>query len=81
MHELEPDWTYLLKVRTFYPEAHVSKGCRKIVLQPHAVKAEAECEEDYVAFRWADVGPEAEASYHCDLGHLYQCRSLTDIGL
>jgi neutral ceramidase len=58
VHELEPDWTYVLKVNTFYPEEQPCAAQRKAVMEPEPVKAEKEHEEDYVAFRWADVGPD-----------------------
>ena len=69
VHELELDWMYVLKASTFYPEAQISKGWRRMVLQPHVVKAEAECEEDYIAFQWADVGPD-KIDFHRPLSQI-----------
>ena len=63
VHELMPNWQYAVKVNTFYPEARVSTGRRKAVMQPKAVKAKKEYEEDYIAFRWQDVGT-AEIDFH-----------------
>jgi neutral ceramidase len=56
VQELKPDWKYAVKVNTFYPEAQVSTGQRKVLVQPKAVKAKKYYEEDYIAFRWQDVG-------------------------
>jgi neutral ceramidase len=69
VHELRPNWKYMLKVNTFYPEAQFSIGQRKAVMQPKAVKAEKEHEEDYIAFRWEDVGP-SEIDFHKPLGRI-----------
>ena len=63
MQELKPDWKYVLKVHTFYPKTQVSTGLRKVLMQPKAVKAKKEYEEDYIAFRWRDVGA-SEIDYH-----------------
>jgi len=63
VHELKPNWKYMLKVNSFYPEAQVSTGRRKAVMQPNAVKAEKEYEEDYITFRWQDVGA-GEIDFH-----------------
>ena len=63
VHELEPNWKYEVKVNTFYPEARVSTGRRKAVMQPRAVKAKKDNEEDYIAFRWQDVGA-GEIDFH-----------------
>jgi neutral ceramidase len=63
VQELKPDWKYAVKVNTFYPEAEVSTGQRKVLVQPKAVKAKKYYEEDYVVFRWQDVGP-SEIDFH-----------------
>jgi neutral ceramidase len=63
VQELKPDWKYVLKVNTFYPKAQVSTGRRKVLMQPNVVKAKKEYEEDYIAFRWQDVGA-SEIDYH-----------------
>jgi neutral ceramidase len=57
VHELKPTWKYTVKVNTFYPETQVSTGQRKIIMRPSVVKAKKDYEEDYIAFRWQDVGP------------------------
>ena len=56
VQELKPQWKYVVKVNSFYPKAHRSSGQRKVLMQPKAVRAEKEYEEDYIAFRWQDVG-------------------------
>ena len=63
VQELKSDWKYVLKVNTFYPRARVSTGQRKAMVQPKVVKAKKEYEEDYIAFRWQDVGP-SEIDFH-----------------
>jgi neutral ceramidase len=63
VQELKPEWKYVLKVNTFYPRVQVSTGQRKAMVQPTAVKAEKYYEEDYIAFRWQDVGP-SEIDFH-----------------
>jgi neutral ceramidase len=63
VQELKPDWKYILKVNTFYPKAQVSTGQRKVLMQPNVVKAKKEYEEDFIAFRWQDVGA-SEIDYH-----------------
>ncbi len=57
VQELKPEWKYVVKVNTFYPEAQVSTGQRKVLEQPKVMKAKKYYEEDYIAFRWQDVGP------------------------
>ena len=69
VHELKPDWKYTVKVNTFYPEAEVSNGLRKVITQPKLVKAEKDYEEDYIAFRWEDVGP-SEIDFHKSLSRV-----------
>ena len=59
VQELQPAWTYRVKVGTFYPEPRPSTGRREVVAQPTPVRAEKAEEEDFVAFRWRDVGPRA----------------------
>ncbi len=63
VQELKPDWKYAVKVNTFYPEAKVSTGRRKALVQPKAVKAKKYYEEDYIVFRWQDVG-DSEIDLH-----------------
>jgi neutral ceramidase len=69
VHEPGPDWKYRLKVNTFYPEAQVSAGQRRVITQPNLVKAERDYEEDYIAFRWKDVGP-SEIDFHKSLSQV-----------
>jgi neutral ceramidase len=69
VQELKPGWKYAVKVNRFYPEAQVSTGRRKVLMQPKAVKAEKYYEEDYVAFRWQDVGA-SEIDFHEPLSRL-----------
>jgi neutral ceramidase len=69
VHELKPDWKYTVKVNTFYPEVRISSGRRKVIMQPKVVKAKKDYEEDYIAFRWEDVGP-SEIDFHKPLSSL-----------
>jgi neutral ceramidase len=69
VQELKPEWKYTIKVNTFYPEAQVSTGQRKALLQPNAVKAKEYYEEDYVVFQWRDVGP-GEIDFHQPLSRV-----------
>jgi len=57
VHELRPQWRYRLKVNTFYPEPRPATGRRGALAQPTVVPARTEHQEDYVCFRWRDVGP------------------------
>jgi neutral ceramidase len=66
IQELLPDWRYLLRVNTFYPEAQASTGQRRILVQPALVQADEKYEEDYIVFRWQDVGPSA-INFHLPL--------------
>jgi len=52
-----------VKVNTFYPEARLCTGRREAVMKPKAVKAKKDYEEDYIAFRWQDVGA-GEIDFH-----------------
>jgi len=63
LHELKSKWDYLLKVNTFYPEARAGTGARRVLADPAPVPARHENEEDYIRFRWQDVGP-GEISFH-----------------
>jgi neutral ceramidase len=63
VQELKSDWKYVLKVNTFYPKAQASTGQRKVLMQPKAVKAKKGYEEDYISFRWQDVGA-SEIDFH-----------------
>jgi neutral ceramidase len=63
IQELKPQWKYVLKVDSFYPDTHPGTGKRKVLLQPQAARAQKEYEEDYIAFRWQDVGS-GEIDFH-----------------
>jgi neutral ceramidase len=63
VQELKPEWKYVMKANRFYPETQVSTGQRKALAQPKTVKAEEYYEENYIAFRWQDVGP-SEIDFH-----------------
>ena len=63
VQELNPEWKYVMKVNTFYPETQVSNGQREVLEQPKAVKAKKNYEEDYIAFRWQDIGA-SEIDFH-----------------
>ncbi len=69
VHELKPDWKYTVKVNAFYPEVRLSTCQRKVIMQPKVVKAEKDYEEDYIAFRWEDVGP-SEIDFHKSLSRV-----------
>ena len=69
VQELKPEWKYEIKANTFYPEAQVSTGQRHALAQPQVVKAKKYYEEDYVVFRWQDVGP-GEIDFHEPLSRL-----------
>ncbi len=69
VQELMHDWTYRLKTNSFYPEDRVGTCPRKVLRQPMAVRADAAHEEDYIAFRWQDVGP-SEICFHQSLSRV-----------
>jgi len=69
VQELRPAWRYRLNVNTFYPEPWPSRGRRDAVAQPMAVRAEKTQDEDFIAFRWQDVGP-GEMNLHQPLGRV-----------
>ena len=69
VHELKPEWKYRLKVNTFYPEARAATGERRALRQPAPVRAKKEYQEDYICFRWQDVGP-SEISFHQPLSRV-----------
>jgi len=63
VQELTPAWTYRLRANTFYPEDLAGTGLRRVMRQPTPVRADASSQEDYIAFRWKDVGP-GEIRFH-----------------
>lgn len=69
VHELKPKWEYLLKVNTFYPKARPSIGVRTALAEPIVVRARRANEEDYIRFRWQDLGP-GEISFHQPLSRV-----------
>lgn len=54
--ETLPKWDYELKVNEFFPENTMASGQREVLTQPNKYSAEADNEEDYIAFEWLDVG-------------------------
>ena len=73
VHELKPQWRYRLKVNRFYPEPRLATGRRAALVQPTAVPARTEHEEDYVFFRWRDVDP-SRIDFHRPLSRVEVCR-------
>jgi len=69
IQELMANWRYLLMVNSFYPEAQASTGQRRILVQPALVRANNKNEEDYIVFRWQDVGP-SEIEFHMPLSRV-----------
>jgi neutral ceramidase len=69
VQELLPRWDYRLKTNTFYPKDRVGTCPRRVLRPPMPVRAEAAYEEDYIAFRWQDVGP-SEIRFHEPLGRV-----------
>ena len=63
VQELKAEWKYTAKVNTFYPEARTASGRRRELAGATGVKARKEYEEDYIAFRWQDVGP-SQINFH-----------------
>jgi neutral ceramidase len=57
VQELLSTWAYRLKTNAFYPDDQAAAGPRRVLRQPRFVRARAAYEEDYIAFRWQDVGP------------------------
>ncbi len=58
VQELKPEWRYELKVNHFLPQPVASTGKREWLQLPHEVSAEEANEENYVAVRWLDIGPD-----------------------
>ena len=56
VEDLLPRWEYTLKPADFMPEKLVPTGTRKVVSKPEFRVADEAHEEDYIAFRWQDVG-------------------------
>ena len=69
VQELGPAWTYRLKVGAFYPESRPSTGHREALAQPVPVQAAKAQDEDFIAFRWQDVGP-GEVDLHRPLSRV-----------
>jgi neutral ceramidase len=69
VQELRPMWQYRLKVATFFPESQPSKGRREVVAQPRAVQGQQPEDEDFIDFRWQDVGPD-QIDLHRPLGRV-----------
>jgi neutral ceramidase len=69
VQELSPAWRYRLKVTNFYPESRPSNGRRAAIAQPTAVQGKKVEDEDFIAFRWQDVGP-GHMDLHQPLGRV-----------
>lgn len=72
VHELMANWDYLLRVRSFYPETRTSAGMRQPLADPAWVRGRQDHEEDFVRFRWQDVGP-GEINFHQPLLRVEVC--------
>jgi neutral ceramidase len=69
VQELMPRWKYLVKVQSPRPQARPPAGKRMVSEQPKAVRAAKDFEEDYIAFRWQDVGS-GVIDFHQPLGRV-----------
>jgi neutral ceramidase len=69
VQELAREWRYRVKVNDFYPEVRAGTGERDVLAPPKAVAAKKEHEEDYVRFRWHDVGA-ARIDFHRPLARV-----------
>lgn len=69
VQELMPSWEYRLRANTFYPEDRVGTCPRRVLRQPTPVRADTAYGEDYIAFRWQDVGP-SEIRFHQPLSRI-----------
>ena len=69
IQELMPHWQYLLMVNSFYPQTQASTGQRRVLVQPALVRANNKNEEDYIFFRWRDIGP-SEIDFHMPLSRV-----------
>ena len=69
VEELYDAWSYYLKTNTFLPEHQDAKGERRVVDQPVMIEADHDYEENYMAFRWIDVGP-SKINFHNPLGRI-----------
>jgi neutral ceramidase len=63
VQELLPRWEYRLKTNSFYPQDRAGACPRRVLRPPTPVRAHKPYEEDYIAFRWQDVGP-GEIRFH-----------------
>lgn len=69
VEELYSEWSYHLKTNSFLPEHQKATGRRMVLDQPESIGADAAHEEDYVVFRWMDVGP-SQINFHNPLGRI-----------
>ena len=69
VQELMPSWNYRLKTNSFFPEDRLCTGPREILRQPTPARADKAYEEDYIAFRWQDLGP-GQIRFHEPLGRV-----------
>lgn len=69
VEELYDAWSYYLKTNSFLPEQQDATGTRSIIDQPEVIAAQNDNEEDYMVFRWVDVGP-SKINFHNPLGRI-----------
>jgi len=55
--ELLPKWDYDVNTNQFYPKPEVSFGKRRSFMAPDFQQTSGENQEDYISFKWIDVGP------------------------
>lgn len=63
IEELSDEWTYLLKINSFFPTPEKAQGNRSILTRAKSVLAEEDYEENYYAIEWQDVGP-SQIDFH-----------------
>lgn len=67
IEELANEWSYYLSTTSFMPKAKKAAAERKALSTPELITTEKANEEDYVVFRWLDVGP-SQIDFHKALG-------------
>jgi len=67
IEELANEWSYYLSTTSFLPKAKKAAAERKVLSTPELITTEKANEEDYVVFRWLDVGP-SQIDFHKALG-------------
>ncbi len=63
IHEMLSPWRYELGVNSSYPKLDDSLGKRSVISQPEIYLAAHREKEDYIYFKWQDVGPN-EIKFH-----------------